>query len=242
MAPRYQIVKTSVPEGAIMAFRTLSRARYIEPTLAPKFAQSFETWLRQVAAVTALQYPKRSGRSAASLATSARVRGRTSLSTITGYFLVSAGIAANEYGASITPKNASKLAVPMPAALRADGSPKRIGPRSWSSLGTFIYKSKRTGGEYIAYKQRATGKLIVLYTLVDSVSLKGKRTLRSNYDRMLPKLYYVWNQILSEEIARVYSMDFLSELTKAQAKRVPQLPRMPKASNYSVGLLPRYQR
>ena len=237
---RYQILNATIPDRAIAAFRTLSRARYIEPRVAPRFAAAFEDFLKRVARTTAAQYPKRSGKSAAELPASARVRGSSSLASIRGYYLVSAKIAANEYGARVTPKNSKYLAIPMPAALRADGSPKRLGPRSWKSLRTFTYKSRKTGALYIAYRSGRQG-LVLLYKLEEAVKVPAKRTIRNTYDRMLPSLYLSWTQILGEEINLIYSMDFLEELTSFQQRRVPQMPsRIPSAQNYSAGLLPRY--
>lgn len=114
--------------------------------------------------------PYRTGRSRRALLGGVRAFG-VSFATLRGHLVGPAYIRAHEEGATITPKRARALAVPLPPALRADGTPKLPGPRSWSNTQrTFIYKSKKTGNAYIAYKN-AGGTLTLLYVLVDSVTL-----------------------------------------------------------------------
>lgn len=115
--------------------------------------------------------PIRTGRARRTMLNGVRAFGQN-FRNLRGYIIGPEYIAAHEEGATITPKNAKALAIPLEPALRPDGSPKLPGPRSWSnSLKTFIYKSKRTGNAYIAYKN-SSGRLTLLYVLVDSVTLK----------------------------------------------------------------------
>jgi hypothetical protein len=246
---RVQIVNTQIPRGAISAFRALQRSQVLEQLVAPRFAATFGSWLADVARVTSMRYAKRSGKSAAEIYSSARVRGGNRLDSIRGYFLVSPAIAANEYGAIITPKDAQALAIPLPAALYPNGMPKRRGPNSWRNLGTFIYKSKKTGKAYIAYRRKEAPKgeykLVLLYVLVDRAEIKPKRTLRNTYDEMTPKLYAQWADILKEEIDKVYAKMIEDDVKalkgggKLGSMRQPS--QKPNAQTHAAALLPRYK-
>ena len=210
MAPRLQIVRSQIPRGAITAFQRLSRAPILEQLTAPRFAVAYKEWLTEVAMVAARDFPVRSGRGQRALQSSARVTGGRTFESIRGYFLVDSRIAVPEYGATVLPRNAKKLALPLPAALRADGSPKRLGPNSWRSLGTFIYKSKKTSQLYIAYRNKKG--LVLLYILVDRATIPGKRYIRSAFDRELPKLYAAFYAILEKQIEQVYQQDLEIQL------------------------------
>lgn len=234
-----RILNTVIPRSAISSFRSLSRASEIEPIISPQFAESFRGWLQQVASLSAIRWPKRSGRSSVALAKSARVTGTYKLDNIHGYLLVSEAVMANEFGATILPKKSRKLAIPLEAALYPDGSPKRLGPKSWSSLGTFIYKSRKTGHSYVAYKSQRKG-LVLLYLLVDKVQLKSKAIITSTYDMMLPQLEAEWTAILSEVIFEVYSREFdliYAQLTNLKLPKLP--PKPPDARMHAARLLPR---
>jgi hypothetical protein len=240
MAPRYQIVKAVIPPAGIAAFRSLSRGDYLEPIITPKFADAFETWLKIVAVAAQALYPRRSGRSAAELPGSVRVRVGSTLESIQGYFLVNAPIAGLEYGPTVTPKNARKIAIPLPEALRADGTPKRIGPNSWRPLGTFVYTSKRTGQMYIAYNRK--GVLHFLYLLVDRAKLPELRTVRNAYDSLIPRLYGMFADILRDSISEVYSRAFNEAQAAILTGNLPRLPpRPPDAVRYSQALAPSYK-
>jgi hypothetical protein len=110
--------------------------------------------------------------------------------------------AIHETGGRITPKTAEVLTIPMPAALYPDGRPKRRGPKSWKSLGTFSYQSKRTGQGYLAYKQKTTGKLVLLYVYVDAVTIRARLGLRRRARDIYRALVIEWGNILAEEMAK----------------------------------------
>lgn len=237
---RDQIYRVSIPESAIAAFRQLSRADYLEPLIAPRFAASFKTFLNSVASTVATSYPKRSGRTARDILMSARVKGGRTLESIEGWFLVHPSVHRNEFGATIRPTKAQKLAIPFGFAVWPDGSPKRRGPLSWKALGTFVYKSKRTGKEYIAYKTKGRG-LVVLYVLVDAVTIKGTKRFPAAWNARLPSLYASWVAIMQEEINFVYDRAYNEQLKLVRpGALLPRLPsRIPNANNYVPRMLPR---
>lgn len=106
---------------------------------------------------------KRSGRLLASLADSGVVIGASSNPIEVSYKLD--GIAAvHERGATITPKRAKWLTVPLPAALNANGTPKRPSARDWQN--TFIIRSKRGN---LLIVQRSGRGIIPLYVLKKKV-------------------------------------------------------------------------
>lgn len=113
-------------------------------------------------------------------------------------------IAAHENGATILPKKAKALAIPLPAAQRPDGSPKLPGPRSWRNIRrTFIYKSRKTGKAYIAFKG-ASGRLTLLYVLVDSVTLsKYSGFLARSWERQIPDIVEALGNALFFEMSQV---------------------------------------
>jgi hypothetical protein len=235
MAERLQIVRSQIPAGAITAFRRLSRSDVLERLTAPKFAAAFEEWLITVARTAAADFPARSGRGRQALMASARVRGGRTYDSIRGYFLVPSNVAVPEYGATVRPKKATKLAIPLPAALHPDGSPKRRGPLSWKPLGTFVYKSGKTGRSYIAYKNRKG--LVLLYLLVDKAEIPGGRYIRSAFDRMLPQLYAKFYTILTEQINLVYTANLEISL-KGGKVYVGEGGTRPRASNWARPLTP----
>jgi hypothetical protein len=123
----------------------------------------------------------RSGRARRTLLGGTRVFG-TRFLDIRGHIIGPGYVKLREEGGTIFPVAAEALAIPLPAALRPDGSPKLPGPRSWQGiLKTFIYKSKRTGKFYIAYKG-ATGRLTLLYVLVDSADFPAEGFLRDAWN------------------------------------------------------------
>lgn len=144
----------------------------------------------------------RTGTMKRSLDQGLRVFGGSRVNDIRAHFVVPEYVAAHEDGAIITPKRAKVLCVPLPAALRADGTPKRRYPALWKPLGTFSYRSKKTGKAYLAYKDG--GKLVILYAFVDVVHLKARLGLRQHYREMLPILMAAWEGIIADEMAIAY--------------------------------------
>jgi hypothetical protein len=242
MARQLQIVNARVPRGGITKLRALALGEHIEQEITPRIGLAFRTWLSRVARSVAYDWPKKSGRSAIHLASASRVRFGSRLDTIHGYFLVPTPIAANEYGTGRrSPVSARALAIPILDGLFANGQPKRLGPNSWRSLGTFIYRSPRTGNRYIAY--RAGGELKIVYLLVDGTKgLRALRAIRNQYDRHLPELYTTVTLILQDAIVRVYNQQFLDSLRSIdptlRMRRVPRV--VPTADLHAERLTPRY--
>lgn len=147
--------------------------------------------------------PFRTGRSRQIMSRGVRAFG-TSLNGLRGYIIGPDYIRAHNEGAAITPVRASALTIPLPAAQRPDGSPKLPGPRSWSNvLPTFIYKSKRTGQAYIAYKNKE-GTLTLLYLLVDEVQLrKYKGFLDRAWDFQKPDIMAAFGRAMLFEMSKV---------------------------------------
>lgn len=146
--------------------------------------------------------PHRTGRSRSAMLRGVRAFG-SRISNVRGYILGPSYIKAHEDGATITPKNAKALAIPLPAAQRPDGSPKLPGPRSWQNVQkTFIYKSKRTGNAYIAYKDGDS--MVLLYVLVDQVTLsKHKGFLSASFDLRKPDVMEAFGRAMLFEMSLV---------------------------------------
>lgn len=141
-------------------------------------------------------FPSRTGRGYAQTRGKAQAFG-TTFGTLRGHITAPLYLVAQDRGALIEPVNARKLAIPVFEALRADGTPKLPSPNSWRMLGSFVYKSKRTGQVYIARKT-PSGKVSVLYLLVDSVQLtKHKGWAQAAFERELPRLANEWGRILT---------------------------------------------
>lgn len=158
--------------------------------------------------------PMRTGRSFAIMRNGVRSFG-TSFNTLRGHIIGPGYIKAHEEGATIRPKNAKALAIPLPAALRPDGTPKLPGPRSWQNVAkTFIYKSKKTGRAYIAYKG-ASGRLTLLYVFVEEAHIRERRFLRKAWSRNKGDLMQTFGRLLMAEMA---SVD-LGKLAKIKTSR-----------------------
>lgn len=140
--------------------------------------------------------PFRTGRSRQIMFNGIRAFG-ANFNSLRGYIVGPDYIRAHNEGATITPKRSRALTIPLPAAQRADGSPKLPSARSWQNvLRTFIYKSKRTGQAYIAYKNSA-GELTLLYLLVDEAQLrKYQGFLDRAWDLQKPDILQAFGQAL----------------------------------------------
>ncbi len=245
MAARLQIVNAKVDRVALNRLRSLKFGPEVERLAAPQMATYFRQWMKEVALGVAADYPRRSGKSATEMGTAHRVVFTGSLDSLRGYFLVNTPIAVNEYGSNppaIMPKQARKIAIPILDGCFPDGRPKRLSPNSWRSLGSFIYKSKKSKNMYIAYKSKTDGELKLLYLLVDAVKLKEKRIIRNMYDRRLPDLIELFILIMQEAIVEVYNQQFLAALDSIdpglKMRKVPQV--LPTGEMHGERLVPKY--
>lgn len=108
---------------------------------------------------------KRSGRLLASLADSKIGASRTKDPIEVTYRLD--GIATvHERGATITPKRAKYLTIPLPPALTASGVPKKLSAREWQN--TFVLKSKKGN---LLIVQKVGKELVPLYVLKKKVTI-----------------------------------------------------------------------
>lgn len=110
---------------------------------------------------------KRSGKLHASLSPDRiKVSGSGVKATEVSFTLT--GIAAvHEKGATIHPKKAKYLTVPLPPALTSRGLPKKPKARDWKD--TFVLKSKR--GNLLIVQKKQGGGLTPLYVLKKSVTI-----------------------------------------------------------------------
>ncbi|WP_266032610.1 hypothetical protein [Brucella intermedia] len=126
---------------------------------------------------------KRSGKMLQSIVDSAHVEG-TTFSTIRGSIGGSKVAAVQEFGATIKPRKAKYLTIPLPAALNSDGTPKKRSAREWDN--TFVAKSR--AGNLIIFQKRGT-QIVPLYVLKTSVTIPPRLGMRKTLDAGLP--YFV---------------------------------------------------
>lgn len=92
---------------------------------------------------------------------------------IEGTIHLTPGLAMSEFGGTIKAKGKKYLAIPLPAALKADGTPKRKSARHWKSAR--VIKSKT--GNLVIVDQRH-GRLIPLYVLRRKARIPKRLGLR----------------------------------------------------------------
>lgn len=145
--------------------------------------------------------PMRTGAAYRKLLIGGRAFG-TTFASLRGHIIGPDYIVAHQRGTLITPNEAPQLAIPMPAALRPDGTPKLPGPRSWRIHGSFVYFSKRTQRGYIA--RNVQGRLELLYAFVDEAQLKKhKGFIDQPWARQLPKLFNAFGLIFQNTIESI---------------------------------------
>lgn len=148
--------------------------------ITPLIKQALLSYLKRTAVIVATRnsrpYPggtsasslgRRSGTAFQSIHDSVRVTGGAqNLNTLKGYIGGVGYLATHEFGAVIRPRNGQYLTVPLPAALNADGTPKRRSARMWND--TFVARS-RAGNLLIFQKDGA--RIIPLYVLKTEVRI-----------------------------------------------------------------------
>lgn len=162
--------------------------------------------------------PYRTGRGQRAMLGGIRAFG-TTFGTLRGHIIGPGYMAAHEQGATIRPRKAKALAIPLPAALRPDGTPKLPGPRSWKNVvNSFIFKSKKTGRAYIAYKN-ADGKLTLLYSLVEEAQLsKYKGFISRSWEKQKPELLAAIGQAMFYEMGQVDLLSLARVTYKGRSK------------------------
>lgn len=179
-----------------------------EALITARIRDALEDYLREISEDTirdlsANGLKSRSGMMVKSLRNGLHVEGGGTLSSIHAWFAVPGYVKGHEEGTGpITPKTARVLTLPMPAALQADGTPKRPGPIYWRDLNTFTYTSQRTGKSYLAYKG-PDGRLVLLYVFVHQTKgLQPRLGLGDHYRARLGELMSAWGEIVVQEMAR----------------------------------------
>lgn len=132
---------------------------------------------------TANTLSRRSGKLVQSIIDSVAVRG-TNFETLTGYISADFPAHVHEFGATIRPKSAKYLTVPLPPALNSDGTPKKKSARDWEN--TFVAKSK--AGNLIIFQRRGS-QIVPLYVLKTSVKIPPRLGMRKTLEVGIP--YFV---------------------------------------------------
>lgn len=167
-----------------------------------------------------------SGQAVAAMRKGIRVFG-TSFGSLRGHILGPGYILAHERGTKITPKNGDWLAIPLPAALRPDGTPKLPRPIMWKNVvDSFTWKSKKTGRVYIVYR-KGRG-LVLLYALVEEVQLtKWKGFLSRAWARQEPELAQYYMRAMLHEFDQVDLLNMARVKTTPKTYRPPPEPTTP---------------
>lgn len=119
-------------------------------------------------------------------------------SEVRAQFTISGIAAVHERGATIRPKRAQYLTIPLPAALSGSGVPLRPSARAWKN--TFVAKSKK--GSLLIFQKR--GKEIVpLYALVKQVVIPKRLNFQEAFDAGL--------DLLADKIAQAVLKEFRSQ-------------------------------
>lgn len=115
---------------------------------------------------------RRSGRALRSIAESVQVTG-DNIDNIRGMIGGVGYLKIHEYGGTINAKNSRYLTIPLPPALRANGTPKMKSARDWPN--TFVITSKK-GNKLIC--QRRGKQVVPLYLLRRSVRIPARLGMR----------------------------------------------------------------
>ena len=107
---------------------------------------------------------KRSGKGLASLR---NFMVRRSANDVTGHVRLNRYMMMHETGGTIRAKNAKYLTIPLPAALNADGTPKKRRARDWNN--TFVIKGKKRGT--LVIMQKVGRGAVPLYALKKRVRI-----------------------------------------------------------------------
>lgn len=126
---------------------------------------------------------KRTGNLVASIERSVTIKGQT-FRSLQAYISVDFPGVIHEFGATITPKNAKYLTVPLPAALDSRGVPIKKSAREWDN--TFVARTK--AGNLIIFQNRGT-QVVPLYVLKSSVTIPPRLGLRETVETGIP--YFV---------------------------------------------------
>lgn len=198
----------------------------LERAIVPQMLRATDSWLRTVVQDTFRtgKHGRRTGKTEQQMLSDIRTSG-TRLDTMRAVVPADPWVFVLEYGARLRPKVSRYLAVPMPPALHPDGRPKRSGPKAWSSMSTFVLKMK-DGRKFIAYRNKnagglgvgsASGSLVVLYRLVDAVTIPAGLGLRATFDRSAARLIAAWRAIIVQEMSNLDFYQLMNDARRARA-------------------------
>jgi hypothetical protein len=146
---------------------------------APRIAKDLDEYLHMIGAKLAQRhsasYPnassdrlaRRTGELVAALTDGIRVTSAESIGNISGEFQLPDYAGIQETGGVIAGRAGNYLAIPLPAALRADGTPIMARPRDWDN--TFTAMSRR--GNLILFRRTGRGRVVPLYVLKRQVAV-----------------------------------------------------------------------
>lgn len=120
---------------------------------------------------------------------------------VTGHVRLNKYMTMHEHGGWIRARNARYLTIPLPAALNANGTPKRRRARDWQN--TFVKRSRN--GNLIIFQTRGR-ELVPLYVLKKKVRIPMRLGLRKELSKQRPTM-------------RRALMERIRELTKTQRRR-----------------------
>ena len=109
-------------------------------------------------------------------------------------------IAVHEFGAEIRAKSKKYLAIPVLFGLRADGTPKAKGPKSYTRYKPFVFTSK-DGRKFLAYRT-AGGDLRVIYRLIESIRIGRRLRLNAAFDRRSGEIATIFGKLIVQEFKR----------------------------------------
>lgn len=126
---------------------------------------------------------RRSGGMYRALLSSYEVRNGSKIESVEATIGLPSKYAMHERGATITPKKAKYLTIPLPAALRANGTPIRPSARDWDN--TFVGRSKK--GNLLIFRKTSTG-IVPLYALKTQVKIPARLGLVPAMEARLPAM------------------------------------------------------
>lgn len=133
-------------------------------------------------ATTDTALAKRSGRLVRELQRGGIVHDGAKIEDVYGKITLPGEYRIHEYGGTIMPREGQYIFVPLPGALKADGTPKKLNPRQWQN--TFIAESRR--GNLLLFR-RVGRKLEPLYALKPQVKIRPRLRLVKQMKRNLPE-------------------------------------------------------
>lgn len=126
---------------------------------------------------------RRSGGMYRALLSSYEVRHGASIESVVGEIGLPQKYIVHETGAVITPKKAKYLTIPLPAALRPNGTPIKQSARDWDN--TFVGKSKK--GNLLIFRKTTSG-IVPLYALRKQVKIPPRLGLVNTMEAKLPAM------------------------------------------------------